>query len=246
MLQRVSHDQKEQAAQRKRELVHLTLAGRVLDLHQTRVVDGLAEINFRGPQPAGLAPAEKSCVLHGQGAHDLCHSKKVGIVICVLLNRDEPGFSVHVLCEVLCKHRFIRGCPLLCPFDGCHQAFNHGAGEFHFQCSNFSRRDPALVFIACPLPENSTTECVQKSLPGTPYHHRTGRPAVSPGQTKVGQTKLVRTQTFSAARIFALRDRGLRSISSSDATSGFLVSKRNYLSFNPSPIPSLTILSSSE
>src|SRR6202140_5690251 len=37
-----------------------------------------------------------------------------------------------------------------------------------------------------------------KSLPGTPYYHRTGRPAVSPGQTE-----LIRTQTFSAARIFA-------------------------------------------
>src|SRR6202030_4058543 len=94
--------------------------------------------------------------------------------------------------------------------------------------------------------EKTPPQSFLKSLPGTPYYHRTGRPAVSPGQTKLGQTKLIRTQTFSAARIFALRDRGLRSISSSDAITGFFVSKRKCLSFAPSRIASLTILSSSE
>src|ERR1700694_3895025 len=111
-----------------------------------------------------------------------------------------------------------------------------------FRISQFFFPDPALFCFSWPLQENSTTECLQKSLPGTPYHHRTGRPAVSPGQTKLAQTKLARTQTLSAARILALRDRGLRSISSSDAITGFFVSKRKCLSFAPSRIASLTIL----
>ena len=52
--------------------------------------------------------------------------------------------------------------------------------------------------------------------------------------------------TFSAARSFALRDRGLRSISSSVAVTGFLVSSRYRPCFAPSRNASLTILSSSE
>lgn len=63
-------------------------------------------------------------------------------------------------------------------------------------------------------------------------------------QNPLTQTPL--TQTLSAARIFALRDRGLLSISPSDAVTGFFVSNRKYLSFAPSRIASLTILSSSE
>src|SRR5260370_20602641 len=105
-------------------------------------------------------------------------------------------------------------------------------------------RGLVLFFLAAPRKLHHRVS--SKSLPGTPYYHRTGSPAVSPGQTKLAQTKLVRTQSLSAARIFALRDRGLRSISSSDATTGFFVSKRKCLSFAPSRIPSLTILSSSE
>ena len=54
-----------------------------------------------------------------------------------------------------------------------------------------------------------------------------------------------RCYILSAARIFALRDRGLRSISSSDAVSGFFVSTLKYLSFPPRNA-SFTILSSSE
>src|ERR1700686_2685747 len=135
---------------------------------------------------------------------------------------------------------------MLSAFDRCHQAFNQGAGECHFLMFQFFFPDAALFCFSWPLRENSTTESLSKSLPGTPYYHRTGSPAVSPGQTKLAQTKLVRTQTLSAARIFALRDRGLRSISSSDATTGFFVSKRKCLSLAPSRIASLTILSSSE
>ena len=52
--------------------------------------------------------------------------------------------------------------------------------------------------------------------------------------------------TLSAARILALRDRGLRSISSSPAVTGFLVSSRYQPRFAPSRSASLTILSSSE
>ena len=51
---------------------------------------------------------------------------------------------------------------------------------------------------------------------------------------------------LSAARIFALRDRGLRSISPSDAITGFFVRIRKRMPFAPSRIASLTILSSSE
>src|SRR5258706_228284 len=51
---------------------------------------------------------------------------------------------------------------------------------------------------------------------------------------------------FSAARIFSLRDRGLRSISSSDAVCGFFVSKRKYLFFIPSRKASFTMRSSNE
>ena len=46
-----------------------------------------------------------------------------------------------------------------------------------------------------------------------------GRPARLSGRPEPGAT-----QTLSAARIFALRDRGLRSISSSPAVTGFFVS----------------------
>jgi hypothetical protein len=66
------------------------------------------------------------------------------------------------------------------------------------------------------------------------------------GKPKLRKLNSEPTQTFSATRIFALRDRGLRSISSSDAITGFFVSKRKCLSFAPSRIASLTILSSSE
>src|SRR3981081_32932 len=105
---------------------------------------------------------------------------------------------------------------------------------------------PGLILSCLAAPGKLHHRVSLQSLPGTPYHHRTGSPAVSPGQTKLAQTELVRTQTLSAARILALRDRGLRSISSSDAITGFFVSKRKCLSFAPSRIASLTILSSSE
>src|SRR6266853_6993826 len=115
-----------------------------------------------------------------------------------------------------------------------------------FRMFQFFFPDTALFCFYLAAPGKLHHRVSSKSLPGTPYHHRTGRPAVSPGQTKLEQTKLVRTQTLSAARILALRDRGLRSISSSDAITGFFVSKRKCLSFKPSRIASLTILSSSE
>src|SRR5208282_312129 len=114
-----------------------------------------------------------------------------------------------------------------------------------FRIIQFSSPDAALFCFSWPLRENSTTELrplhterprFPNSLPGAPYHHRTGGPAVSPGQT----------QTFSAARILALRDRGLRSISSPLAVTGFLVSSRYQPCFAPSRSASLTILSSSE
>src|SRR5208282_3637406 len=114
-----------------------------------------------------------------------------------------------------------------------------------FRIFQFLLRTRPYFIFSWPLRENSTTELrplhterppFPNSLPGAPYHRRTGSPAVSPGQT----------QTFSAARIFALRDRGLRSISSSPAVTGFLVSSRYQPCFAPSRSASLTILSSSE
>src|SRR5216684_1229172 len=78
-----------------------------------------------------------------------------------------------------------------------------------FRMFQFFFPDTALFCFYLAAPGKLHHRVSSKSLPGTPYHHRTGRPAVSPGQTKLAQTKLVPTQTFSAARIFALRDRGL-------------------------------------
>jgi len=46
----------------------------------------------------------------------------------------------------------------------------------------------------------------------------------SPAETGVGMT--IHTQTLSAARNFALRDRGLRSISPSPGVTGFFTSNR--------------------
>src|ERR1700681_3187498 len=76
--------------------------------------------------------------------------------------------------------------------------------------------------------------------------HALPSPHREPGSFSGANSKPLPTQTFSAARILALRDRGLRIISSSDAITGFFVSKRKCLSFAPSRIASLTILSSSE
>jgi hypothetical protein len=40
------------------------------------------------------------------------------------------------------------------------------------------------------------------SYPGTPYYHRTGCPAVSPGQTQTDLTELVRTPNLSYSNFF--------------------------------------------
>src|SRR5580693_444537 len=112
--------------------------------------------------------------------------------------------------------------------------------------SQFFLSGHGLVLSFLAVPEKLHHRVFLNSYPGTPYYHRTGCPAVSPGQTKSDQTKFVTAQTFSAARIFALRDRGLRSISSSLAVSGFFVSSRYQPCFAPSRSASFTILSSSE
>ena len=130
--------------------------------------------------------------------------------------------------------------------DRCHQIFNQGASEFHFERSIFSFRTRPCFVFSWPLRENSTTEFFAKSLPGTSYYHRTGSPAVSPGANPNSLRQECPRYTFSAARIFALRDRGFRSISSSPAVTGFFVSNRYQPCFAPSRIASLTILSSSE
>src|SRR6266849_8298488 len=115
-----------------------------------------------------------------------------------------------------------------------------------FRMFQFFFPNTALFCFFLAAPGQLHHRVSSKSLPGTPYHHRTGRPAVSPRQTKLGPTKLGPAQTFSAARILALRDRGLRSISSSPAVTGFLVSSRYQPCFAPSRSAFLTILSSSE
>src|SRR6266851_3416125 len=105
-------------------------------------------------------------------------------------------------------------------------------------------RGLVLFFLAAPGKLHHRVSSKIFTRHALPSPHRA--PGSFSGETKLGQTKFVRTQTFSAARILALRDRGLRSISSSDAITGFFVSKRKCLSFAPSRIASLTILSSSE
>ena len=89
---------------------------------------------------------------------------------------------------------------------------------------------PGLVFISFwPLRRNSTTECVLQNL----YPARLTITAPGARQFlrgKLNLTKLISIKlnllryNRSVARIFALRDRGLRSISSSLAVSGFFVS----------------------
>src|SRR5271163_5031287 len=54
-----------------------------------------------------------------------------------------------------------------------------------FRRFQFFFPDTALFCFFLAAPENSTTECFQNSLPGTPYHHRTGSPAVSPDEPKL-------------------------------------------------------------
>jgi hypothetical protein len=95
-------------------------------------------------------------------------------------------------------------------------------------------------YFSWPLWENSTTECLAKASGKIFTRHAVPSPHRAPSRFS-GQT-----QTLSAARIFALRDRGFRSISSSDAITGFFVSRRKSMSFAPARIASLTILSSSE
>jgi hypothetical protein len=106
--------------------------------------------------------------------------------------------------------------------------------------------DAALFCFAWPLRENSTTEFLQNLYPARLTITAPGARQFLRGKLNLRKPNSQQTQTFSAARIFALRDRGLRSISSSDAITGFFVSKRKCLSFAPSRIASLTILSSSE
>jgi hypothetical protein len=48
----------------------------------------------------------------------------------------------------------------------------------------FSGRGLVLFFLG-RSENDSTTEFLSKSLPGTPYDHRTGSPAVSPRQLKL-------------------------------------------------------------
>src|SRR5882757_11380641 len=97
--------------------------------------------------------------------------------------------------------------------------------QLAFFGSSVSRPDSALFYFSWPLRSNSTTE----SLPGTPYSHRTGESGGFSGQTQTflplqtlagkmpAHLPHRRRYIRSAARIFALRERGLRSISSSDA-----------------------------
>ena len=105
------------------------------------------------------------------------------------------------------------------------QFFFAGPALFFFFVAAPGRLHPRVA--ACPF----RTAAPSKILPrhAMPLPHRTGTPAVSPGQTQNLEPWLtcrqsVRAMILSAARIFALRDRGLRSISSSLAVTGFFVS----------------------
>src|SRR5580700_6465428 len=58
------------------------------------------------------------------------------------------------------------------------------------------RTRPCFV-SSWPLRENSTTEFLPKSLPGTLYNHRTGSPAVSPDELKLCLLKFFRRRASS-------------------------------------------------
>src|SRR5208282_602102 len=101
--------------------------------------------------------------------------------------------------------------------------------------------DPALLCFSWPLRENSTTEFLTKIF--------TRHALLSPhrgARQFLRANPILLIQIFLAARILALRDRGFRSISSSPAVTGFLVSNSYQPCFAPSRSASLTILSSSE
>ena len=123
--------------------------------------------------------------------------------------------------------------------------------------------DAALFYFSWPLRENSTTELRllvpiyfrTTALPKPCTRHALLSPHREPGSFSginsisfrtASPSPRCRCYNRSAARIFALRDRGLLSISTSDAVTGFLVSNRKCMSFAPSRIASFTILSSSE
>ena len=119
--------------------------------------------------------------------------------------------------------------------------------------------DAALFYFSWPLRENSTTELrlpVPNNRPTKFFpRHALLSPHRDPGSFSginsisfrtASPSPRCRCYNRSAARIFALRDRGLLSISTSDAVTGFLVSNRKCMSFAPSRIASFTILSSSE
>src|ERR1019366_1698387 len=145
--------------------------------------------------------------------------------------------------------RSVRSCPLFHALDRCHQIFNKSAGECHFEYSSFLLRTRPCSLFSWPLRKNSTTELrplhaerprFPNSLPGTPYHRRTGSPAVSPSQLKLfrrgargppqsppfRKRGALRGHNVSPARVFPPRGGGLRSISSPPAVTGFLVSSR--------------------
>jgi len=82
--------------------------------------------------------------LYCHGAHDLCHSKKFGFVVSVLLSRGQPGSNSHGFDG----QGSVRLRPLFRALDSCHQIFNKIAGKRHFECSSFSSRTrPCFDFL---------------------------------------------------------------------------------------------------
>jgi hypothetical protein len=250
MLQRVSHDQQEQATQRQSKLLHLAFAARIFDFHQARVIDGLAEINFReSPASKDLRWLEKTARCTATALMIYATPNEFRIVFCVFLNGSEPWFckadstndvstndvsTDDVSTDDVSTSRgstsrsFDRRRLLFGALDRGYQILYKGAGKFHCEGSIFSSPDAALL-------------CFFLAAPGK-LHHRVCLPEsfLYPARltiTAPGARQFLRANPksfagdasayiLSAARILALRDRGFRSISSSDAVTGFFVSTR--------------------
>src|SRR5271157_1297544 len=122
----------------------------------------------------------------------------------------------------------LRGCRLPTPLNTLYHRWEKNSGCHHFL-----------------LPEGLTSLPMSGSNPRSTRAEFPGPSTYSHSSQLFPQLR-AKTQVRSAARNLALRDRGLRSISSSSAVTGFLVSTRYTPSRAPSRNASFTMRSSSE
>ena len=177
---------------------------------------------------------------------------------------DDPRFDEHGFeCRCVDDQGSVRSRPLFRALHRRDQIFNHRARKLILNVPvSLLRTRPCFVF-SWPLRENSTTElrpllaglaALPKSLPGTPYHHRTGSPAVSPDKPKLDFRRVPAHSL--CGEMPALRPFGrahLRAARPRIAINLFFPGRHRLFRqqpvqpcFAPSRIASLTILSSSE